>query len=143
MWNTSMFRRLIGGWRQCTHSAVAFDAGGELGLAQLLDKAASVAWWSRNDPPRLRIPTPIGFYEPDFVVGFKGEPARHLLLECKRADFWKPPESDARVKARAADAWAVAVGRPADRWEHWVVLDADVPHCQVLDDLERIRANSQ
>jgi superfamily II DNA or RNA helicase len=141
-WSPTLCRRLIGAWRKCIHEAVAFESGGEFGIARILDSAASVAWWARNDPPRVRIPTPIGYYEPDVVVALNSKPAQYILLECKRADFWKPPESDSRVKARAADAWCEAAKGAAHQWDHWVVLDADVSDCKVIDDLYRVRANA-
>jgi superfamily II DNA or RNA helicase len=140
-WNPAMCRRLIKGWHKSVHEAVAFDSGGEYEIAKILDASASVVWWARNDPPRMLIPTPIGNYEPDFVVAHKASPTQFLLVECKRADFWRPPDSDARVKTRAADAWCEAVEASGHRWEHWLVLDADVSTCHVIDDLRRVRAN--
>ena len=68
-----------------------------------------------------------------------------MILEVKRADFWHPEDSDARVKARAADAWCKAVNSSGKEgtWEHWVVLDVDVGESNSLQDLKRIRVNAE
>jgi hypothetical protein len=140
-WRSTMRGQLLSGWGCCVHEAAAFDTGGELCVARLLDVSSDVNWWARNSPARLRVPTPIGYYEPDFVCELNGLPSSFLIVECKRGDFWLPPDSDARVKARAADAWCDTVSRAGYRWEHWVVLDSDVSSCAVLEDLQRIRVN--
>ena len=63
----NMFRIPIGGWNKCLHEAAAFESRGEYAAATILDSAAVVDWWFRNDPARFRIPTPVGNFEPNFV----------------------------------------------------------------------------
>lgn len=143
-WDSSMQRLPIGGWRCCAYDAAAFDTSPEYRVARILDDAADVDWWVRNDPPRLRIATPIGFYEPDFVVARRvGGDLVLTIIEVKRGDLWRPPDSDPRVKATAANAWCDAVNRAGvgPRWGHWVVLDSDVASANSVADLEKLRIN--
>jgi hypothetical protein len=143
-WDSTLTRIPISGWKRCTHKAAAFDVEPEFLLAIILDSAAEVEWWARNDPPQLKIATPIGNYEPDFVASCRlGKNDVHLIIEAKRGDFWQPADSDPRVKAQSADAWCDAVNRASGKtkWAHWVVLDIDIPDAHSLKDLERIRVN--
>ncbi len=141
-WVPGLRRIPISGWKNCVHEAVPFDSSAEFKVAQILDLSASASWWVRNDPARLRIPTPIGMYEPDFCVGVrtKGK-SRIIVLEIKRGDLWMPQDSDPRVKARAAEAWCEAVNHGVSdaTWEHWIVLDHDLENAQTIDDLEKVR----
>lgn len=142
-WDTGLYRIPIAGWRRSVYEAAAFDSGPELRVAQILDRSPTVARWVRNDPPRLRIATPIGFYEPDFVV-LRITPAGQVftIIEVKRGDLWTPQESDPRVKARAATAWCDAVSSAGStKWEHWVILDADTSAASSLEDLEQMRVD--
>jgi len=145
-WDSGYYRLPVTGWKRCVHEAAAFDTGAEFLLARILDHDRDIEWWIRNDPPRLRIPTPIGYYEPDFLVRrvTNGGPVL-TIIEVKGADFWEPPDSDPRVKARATGGWCEAVNRAGreDRWEYWVVLDADVERASSVEDLRRFRVNDE
>ncbi len=140
-WATSYSRIPITGWRRSVHLAVPLDVRPEFSIARILDRDDEVEWWARNDPPRLRIPTPVGNYEPDFVVRTKD--GRMMILEVKGANHWKPPDSDPRVKARATDAWCAAASQPpgAEQWLHVVALDADIEQAATLHDVVSWRAN--
>jgi hypothetical protein len=135
-WRPAAHRRLpIGGWNRCTAEAVPFDTSHEFLAARLMDRAGAVSWWARNDPPQLVISTPIGLYAPDFVVELTGE--RRLVLEIKQSAMWEAPDSDPRVKARAAAAWCGALNAAdaTERWSYWVILDEDVERAKTLEDL--------
>ena len=143
-WDTSLFRIPIKGWKRCIYEGTAFDTAPEFQLAKVLDNAAIVDWWVRNDPPKLKIATPIGNYEPDFIIVRNiGGKKIITIIEVKRGDFWTPIDSNARVKARATDAWCEAQNRAGSiGWAHWVVLDTDVPTIKTVEEIERIRVNS-
>jgi superfamily II DNA or RNA helicase len=135
-WQPSLHRRIpIGGWKRSTGQAAAFDTSQEFLAARVIDRASAASWWARNDPPRLVISTPIGQYAPDFVVGVKD--TGQLIIEIKQSAMWEAPESDARVKARAALAWCAALtaAEPGDPWSYWVILDEDVERAKTLEDL--------
>jgi superfamily II DNA or RNA helicase len=144
-WTPSLLRLPIGGWQRCVYDLAVFDSSQECKVAQILDRDSAVQWWVRNDPPRVKIATPIGNYEPDFVgcIHTAGGQTLYVMIEVKRSDYWTPVDSDARVKARAANAWCAALhdagARPS--WEHWVVLDADVSRAESLADLKTLRVN--
>jgi hypothetical protein len=116
------------GWRSALHEAYSFDSWPEAKLATLLDVAADVVWWVRNQPRRLHIATPAGMYNPDFVVLMNTEPKRTvLILEAKADDFWNPPESAPRLKARAAATWCAA--QPSElstSWLYALALESDI-----------------
>lgn len=116
------------GWRSALHDAYSFDSWPEAKLATLLDVADDVVWWVRNQPRRLQIATPAGVYNPDFVALLDTQPKRTLLiLESKADDFWNPPESVPRLKARAAAAWCEA--QPPELptlWSYAVALESDI-----------------
>lgn len=139
----SMFRIPISGWRKCLHEAAAFEGQGEYAAATILDNAAAVEWWFRNDPPIFRIPTPVGNFEPDFVYCARQSQGQlYGLLEVKGEIFWDGDGSDPRVKSEAAVRWIVAVNAaPADdeAWEFAVVLDTDT---MGAGSLEELRANA-
>lgn len=137
----SLFRIPIRGWKKCLHEAAAFESRGEYAAASLMDDAASVAWWVRNDPAIFRIPTPIGNFEPDFVyfVERDGRSA-YGILEVKSDVFWDGPGSDARVKANSAREWVRAVNAAAEivPWEVAIVLDQDAISAASLEALRDI-----
>jgi restriction endonuclease len=118
----------IRGWRKCVYEAAAFDTKGEFAAASLLDDSTVIIWWFRNDPPRLRIPTPIGYFEPDFVylVCRMGKESVGVL-EVKGDIFWDGPDSEARIKANAAVEWVRVTNEAMAEtaWEFAVVLDQD------------------
>ncbi|MYD85693.1 MAG: hypothetical protein F4Y14_05645 [Acidobacteria bacterium] len=137
----SLFRIPIRGWNKCVHEAVAFDSRGEYAVACLLDDAATVAWWVRNDPAIFRIPTPIGNFEPDFVYfAQRGSQPTYGILEVKSDVFWDGPGSDARVKANAAKEWVRTVNAAGATvpWEFAIVLDQDAIEAASVEALRNI-----
>lgn len=143
-WDSVLSRLPIAGWRRCAYESAAFDTQPEFDLARILDASAKVVWWHRNDPARLRISTPIGNYEPDFLCSVRREKREmHAIVEVKQSGLWSPSDSDPRVKARSADAWCDAVNSAEGEvtWEHIVVLDKDVGDAASLEDLKRVAVN--
>lgn len=139
-WSAAAVRQPVAGWQKCAHDAANFDTAGEFHVAGLIDMG-NVDWWMRNDPAQIRLATPIGFYGPDFVVSVDGTSGL-ILLEVKRADFWKSPESDARIKSKAADAYCSEVSSATDSsWQHWVVLDEDAKAARSFEELNDLRVN--
>jgi len=135
------YRIPIRGWSKCVHDAAAFESRGEYAVAHLIDGAARVAWWVRNDPVVFRIPTPIGYFEPDFLYFFEGGgPPTYSILEVKSDVFWDGPGSDARVKAHAACEWVRTVNATLAnvRWEFAIVLDQDAIGAASLEALRNI-----
>jgi hypothetical protein len=93
-----------------------------------LDESAAIEWWFRNDPALLRIPTPIGYLEADFVYRANvGEASVHGVLEVKGDIFWDGDGSDPRVKAAAAANWArvASSGDPEATWVFGEILEQD------------------
>lgn len=135
------YRRIpIKGWNKCVHEAAAFESEGEYAAALILDQAAAIEWWLRNDPPTLRIPTPITYFEPDFLyLAKRGVEKTYGVLEVKGEIFWDGPGSDPRVKAAAGCEWVAAVnaGQPAIPWELAVVIDQDAINASSLEGLLR------
>jgi superfamily II DNA or RNA helicase len=130
-------RRPIGPWRKCVHEFSLFDSGPELRLARLLDRSAAVDWWVRNDPARLKIKTPSGDYWPDFLtqVVFSGM-ARLVMIGVKGEHLWSDSNSEARIKAASAAAYARAVSEASDtKLEHWLVLAGDLEGCRTVEDV--------
>ena len=126
----------ISGWQRCVHDAAAFESKGEFKAACLLDVANDVEWWLRNDPPLFRIPTPVGYFEPDFVYRVRRfNEAKMGVLEIKGEIFWDGDGSIARVKAAAACAWVGAIreSEAAELWEFAVVLEQDAHEANSLD----------
>lgn len=125
----SLFRVPITGWRKCVYEAALFESSPEYRAATLLDSDASVLWWFRNEPVLVRIPTPAGYLEPDFVYSVSLRSLKKIcVLEVKGEHLWDGPGSPARIKAAGAVAWAKAISdaniEPA--WEFHEVLGQDV-----------------
>jgi hypothetical protein len=130
----------IGGWVKCVHEAAAFESKGEFSAATLLDTSQAIIWWLRNDPPVIRIPSPLGWFEPDFVyLAARGKDAIYGLLEVKGEVFWDGEGSEARVKAAAATEWVEALDAagPRIKWEFAVVLDQDAINAKSFEGLVR------
>ena len=93
----TLFRIPIGGWKKCVHEAAAFETAGEYAAAKLLDGASVIVWWLRNDPPILRIPSPMGYFMPDIVyLAHRDNGQCHGALEIKGDIFWDGEGSEAR-----------------------------------------------
>jgi hypothetical protein len=136
----NFYRIPIRGWNKCLHEAAAFEGRGEYATATILDSSAAVEWWLRNDPPLLRIPTPVGYLEPDFVyLAQRNGQGVYGALEVKGEIFWDGEGSEPRVKAEAAGRWVEAVNATANqsRWEFAVVLDTDALNSGSLEELRR------
>ena len=137
----NLFRIPIRGWTKCVHDAAAFESRGEYAVAHLIDDAATVVWWVRNDPAIFRIPTPIGYFEPDFLyLVERGGPPTYGILEVKADVFWDGLGSDARVKADAAREWVRTVN-PATaivQWEFASVLDQDAIDAASIEALRTV-----
>ena len=137
----SLFRIPIRGWTKCVHEAAAFESRGEYAVAHLIDDSATVVWWVRNDPAIFRIPTPIGYFEPDFLyLVERGGPPTYGILEVKADVFWDGPGSDARVKADAAREWVRAANAAAAtiQWEVAIALDQDAIAAASLEALHTV-----
>ena len=125
----------IKGWKRCVFEAAAFETEPEFQAAKLLDSDKSVAWWLRNDPVVIRIPTPAGFLEPDFLYAAQfGNSKRMRVLEVKGEHLWNGPGSSARIKAAGAAAWVKAIYEAAvePKWEFHEVLGQDVMRSATL-----------
>jgi len=133
---TTLRRVPIAGWKRCVHEAASFESPGEFKAATLLDAAIQVEWWLRNDPPLLKIPTPIGYFEPDFVYRISRPTGAMMgLLEIKGESFWDGEGSVARIKADSACAWVNAIqhSKATELWEFSVVLEQDVLEAASLE----------
>ncbi len=134
----SLRRVPISGWQRCVHDAASFESAGEFKTACLLDSSSSVEWWLRNDPPLMKIPTPAGNFEPDFVyrltTGTRG------AIEIKGEVFWDGQGSVPRIKATAACAWATATGTALEGtgWEFSLVLEQDVLSANTFEELRQM-----
>jgi hypothetical protein len=136
-----LYRLPITGWKKCVHVAAAFESRGEYATALLLDGSREIMWWLRNDPAIVRIPTPVGFFEPDFVYMEKSNGVLiQGLLEVKGDVFWDGAGSDARVKAAAAVEWVRAVNQASHEisWDFAVVLDEDAIRSKSIEALLRV-----
>ena len=137
----NLYRIPIRGWNKCLHEAAAFEGRGEYAAAAILDASAAVEWWFRNDPPVLRIPTPVGYLEPDFVYQARRDGVDVFgALEVKGEIFWDGEGSEPRIKAEAAGRWVAAVNAAADdrsQWEFAVVLDTDAVSAGSLEELRK------
>ena len=125
----------IKGWKRSVYEAATFDSEPEFHAAKLLDNDKSVEWWLRNDPVVLRIPTPAGYFEPDFIYAAAVKSARRMrILELKGEHLWNGPGSPARIKAESAAAWARAVHAAGidPAWEFHAVLGQDAMGSQTL-----------
>ncbi|MBX7135121.1 MAG: DEAD/DEAH box helicase family protein [Fimbriimonadaceae bacterium] len=140
-WSPSCIRVPIKGWAKCVHAAARFDTEGEFLTAMVLDQSKSVDWWARNDPAVVRIPTPIGAFEPDFI--FRQTNGRHVALEIKGSVLWSPTDSDARVKSRAAVRWVEKLnGVSEGSWGYALVLDDDVRGVGSVEELIGVAAEA-
>jgi hypothetical protein len=89
----------------------------------------------------MKIPTPAGNFEPDFVYRFKhGAGAVMGALEIKGEVFWDGEGSVPRIKAAAACAWAEAtkVGGDVADWEFSLVLEQDVLTARTFEELKQL-----
>lgn len=112
-------------WTSSVHPAYSFSSYPEVRMAWLLDHDSSIEWWIRNQPRRLRIPTPAGLFSPDFIA--KLTDGTLMLLEVKGATYWTPPDSEARIKAAAAGRWAETLNQiDQGKWLFGLALDSDV-----------------
>ena len=120
------------------YEAASFDTEPEFHAAKMLDTDATVDWWLRNDPVLLRIPTPAGYFEPDFVYKLTAKAgSRMRILEIKGEHLWNGPGSIARIKAESAASWARAISEAAIRppWEFHEVLGQDAMRAKTLGTL--------
>jgi hypothetical protein len=125
----SLFRVPIKGWKKCVYDAALFETSPEYHAAKLMDGDRSVVWWLRNEPVRVRVPTPAGYLEPDFVYLVQVRGAKIMrLLEVKGEHLWNGPGSSARIKAAGAASWARAIHAAGVEplWEFHEVLGQDV-----------------
>jgi type III restriction enzyme len=138
---TTTLRRVpIGGWKRCVHEAAAFDTRPEFKAACLLDDSPEVEWWIRNEPVVVRIPTPVGGFEPDFIYRMRTLRGSEMgILEVKAEFLWDGEGSRSRVQANAACEWVRAV-RSADKDQGWTfatILEQDVLDASSLDAMLR------
>jgi hypothetical protein len=134
----------ISGWKRCVHEAASFESPGEYKTACLLDDAAGVEWWLRNDPVLFTIPTPVGNFEPDFLYRLQRSSGNAAMgiLEIKGEIFWDGEGSMARIKADTACEWVRAL-RQTDAtpdWQFAVVLEQDAFEA---NSLQALLANAQ
>jgi len=128
----------IGGWSRCVYKAVPFDNATELHVAKIIDRSEEVELWLRNLHDIFKLSTPIGFYSPDFLFILKMK-SINVLLEVKGEHLISGAESDAIVKASAAESWCEAVNSLGEnRWEYWLIIDKDARNAQSIDDLRKI-----
>lgn len=134
----------ISGWKRCVHEAASFESPGEYKAACLLDDAAGVEWWLRNDPVLFTIPTPAGNFEPDFLFRLQRSSGKSAMgiLEIKGEIFWDGEGSMARIKSETACEWVRALGQAdATRdWQFAVVLEQDAFEA---NSLQALLANAQ
>jgi hypothetical protein len=116
------------GWQLGVHEAYTFDVRPEALTARLIDQAPSIRWRLRNQPRRLKIPTPAGSnYHPDFVAEFEAEGREILLLEAKGDRFWEPADGKERLNAAAAREWCSAQSQATGiNWSYAVALESDI-----------------
>lgn len=139
-WTRSCVRVPIAGWNKCTHAAARFDTEGEYLTARILDQSKSIDWWCRNDPPRLRIPTPIDWFEPDFL--YRTVDAVNGVLEIKGDIFWSSADSHARLKSRAAKSWVETMNLvEGQSWSYALVIDDDVKEKGTVEQLLGVAAD--
>jgi superfamily II DNA or RNA helicase len=120
-------------WQQAVHAAYAFESSHEAKTAILLDQAAEVDWWWRNDPKALRIPTPAGITSPDVIVRMTN--GQILLLEVKGATFY---DREAELKAYAAHRWALLQSEATGcEWAYRLAYEPEVDRCESWPELEK------
>jgi superfamily II DNA or RNA helicase len=128
----------VSGWRRCIYKAVPFDNSTELHVAKIIDRSEEVELWLRNLREIFHLNTPIGTYSPDFLFVLKMR-GLNVLLEVKGEYLVGGTESEAVVKASAADAWCKAVSAiSSEKWEYWLVLDQDAKKAQSIGELRKI-----
>ena len=133
---STLWRVPIAGWQRCVHESASFESRGEFKAANLLDVAEKIEWWLRNDPPFLRIPTPVGYFEPDFVYKIQRDGITSMcVLEIKGEVFWDGEGSPARIKADSACAWVSAIDKSEsnERWEFALILQQDACEAASLE----------
>lgn len=131
----------IRGWKRCVHEAAAFESNPEYIAACLFDDSKTIAWWLRNDPAILRIPSPVRYMEPDFVYLIERSKSQtYGMLEVKGGIFWDGEGSIARIQARAACEWVRVVNAsgPKIPWEFAVVLEQDVGRAKSIEELRHL-----
>lgn len=137
-WNRSEHAGIpIAGWNKCPHEAVPFDSAGELAAAKALDRSVEVDWWARNLPNSFCLSTPAGNYYPDFLLVWKLENGYNVLLEIKGEFLAVGEQSEAKLKAKAAQTWCAAMTTNGIPWQYWLVLDREAQRCQTVEDLKR------
>ena len=104
----------------------------------MIDSAADISLWARNQPRRLRIPTPAGDYHPDFVAIVVNENENNgtILIEVKGDDFWEPPTSEARLKASAGAKWCKCQRDSGHKFTIYVALESDIKRVSSWPELE-------
>lgn len=131
----SLVRVPIAGWSKCVYEAAAFDSNPEFCAAKILDADTRVDWWFRNDPVQVRIPTPAGYLEPDFIYSVTEAGLSVIcILEVKGEHLWNGPGSVPRVKAAGAVAWTKAIEKAqiSPEWRFYEVLGQDVESSHTL-----------
>jgi hypothetical protein len=124
----------ISGWSRCAHAAATFDSGPELELARMLDRADGVAWWIRNSPRLLSIPTVCRrctVTGVDFLVGgVAGEEDVLVLLEMKGDHLMSGAGSEAAIHARDVALWCEAANQATSQGPRFVdvVVDSGAPN---------------
>jgi hypothetical protein len=91
----------------------------------------------------MKIPTPAGNFEPDFV--YQLTTGRRGALEIKGEVFWDGHGSVPRIKATAACAWAAATDTASDGtgWEFALVLEQDVLSANTFEELRQMAQEKQ
>lgn len=141
VWSPACVRVPIGGWNKCIHNSARFDTRGEFLTAVILDQSKAVEWWARNDPPRIKVPTPIGGFEPDFFYATADGDCG--VLEIKGDVLWSPEGSDARIKSEAAKNWVDSINavNNAAVWKYALVIDDDILGKVALEELLKVAAD--
>jgi hypothetical protein len=119
----------IAGWKRCVHEAASFDTPAEFHAACLVDDSPEVEWWFRNEPAQVRIPTPVGGFEPDLVYGRRTTDGIEIcLLEVKGEFLWDGEGSKPRIQASTACEWVRAIRSTGKgpQWSFAMILEQDV-----------------
>ena len=118
-------------WQASVHEAYSFDSLPEAQFAILLDQWDRTRWWLRNQPRRLRIPTPAGVYSPDFIAAVVSSSDSTVssvaLFEVKADYMWQPPDGLANLKAAAARKWCEEQSAcEGVKWTYHISLESDI-----------------